>query len=184
MSRIEDTAKPIALPLMLGEPAVLGVIGQFLLSSLICLITVRNEFSSAEMIAISDRDREWFRTNLFPPWDWSIWIARYLSEEKNEHWCIHIPMHVDDNSVGRTGPEYVNTQTTTLVVGELCAHVFSSSVIAKDFPGYAGIDLCQIWPPSQLPINTGLIAAYSEPVLLSLAQALGRGIPAGAPTPM
>jgi hypothetical protein len=66
-----------------------------------------------------------------------------------------------------------------LAVGQFCAHVFSSTIIGEEFPGYDGIDLCQIWPPSQFAIEWRLAPAHDYPTLLALAEALGRGMPAG-----
>lgn len=180
MSRIEGAAKPVALSLMQGRPILLGIAEQMLLASLLCLITVRNEFSALAAIAVPAEERAWLRTQLTPPWkNWKIWIARYVGARLNEHWVLHYPMHIDSEPGAETGPHKTNTQTTTLVIGQLCAHVFSSTIIGEDFPGYEGINLCQIWPPSQFGIEWRSVPAYGEPALFALAEALGREMPAG-----
>jgi hypothetical protein len=180
MSRIEDVAKPVLLSLMQGEPVLLGTLDQMLVASLLCLITMRNEFSRLSAIAVPPEDRDWIRLNLIPPWyNWRIWITRYRGARANEHWAFHYPMHIDSSPMAETGPDKCNTQTTTLVIGQLCAHVFSSTIIGEELPGYEGIQLCCIWPPSQFFIDWRYVPAFGEPELYSLAEALGRDIPAG-----
>jgi hypothetical protein len=78
--------------------------------------------------------------------------------------------------MSETGPEKVNTQTTTLVIGQLCAHLLSSTVGIGD-PGYRGIRPSRIWPPSGYAVDWTAIPAYSDAVLFSWAEALSRDIP-------
>jgi hypothetical protein len=49
-------------------------------------------------------------------------------------------MQIASSPTLAVGAEYSNTQVTSLVVGQLYAHLFSSTAW-KDFPGYAGIEL-------------------------------------------
>jgi len=71
------------------------------------------------------------------------------------------------------GPEDCNTQVTTIVAGQLCAHIFSSSVWGN-FKGYQGAPLTQIWPPHQLPIDTRFIRSIDNAGLPWLHEAVAR----------
>jgi hypothetical protein len=173
MSKIESAAKPSTTRLMHGNTLILDRIQQMLVATLLCLIAVRNEFSALGARGVSEQERMWLRTRLTPPWNWQIWVARYAGSRPNEHWCYHYPLHIASTPTAETGPDKCNTQTTTLAVGELCAHLFSSTEIL-DFPGYQGIHLCKIWPPGDLLIDWRLVPAYEEPVLMSLAESLSR----------
>jgi hypothetical protein len=177
MSRIESAAKSATTKLMLGEPIVLDRVQQMLVATLLCLIAVRNEFSSPVGMGVSEEERMWLRTTLTPPWNWQIWIARYRGLRPNEHWCMHLPTHIASTPTTETGPDKCNTQTTTLAVGQLSAHLFSSTEIL-DFPGYQGMHLCKIWPPSDWLIEWPCAPAYNEPELTALAEAISRDIPA------
>src|SRR5262249_8338501 len=148
MSKIESASKSVTLALMRGEPTLLGTIEQVQLASLLCLITMRNELSYfPRMVAIPADDRDCLRTTLQPPWrGWKIWIAK-PSAATPTHWAYHAPMHID-SADAETGPDKVNTQTTTMVMGRLCVHAFSSSEIAEDINGYRGVRLTRIWPLS------------------------------------
>ena len=177
MSKIEGDAKPVALPLMQGFPLILDRAKQRLLASMFCLITARNEFSRLGAIAVPEADRDHLRTTLLPPTHWRIWIAGYAGTNPKENWTYHQPMHVDLDPASETGPDKANTQTTTLVIGKLCAHTFSSTII-DDFSGYTGIELQRIWPTSD-DIDWSVVRAYDERALFSLSEAMARDIPPG-----
>ncbi len=178
MSKIESASKLATTRLMRGEPLILDRVHQMLVATLLCLIAVRNEFSALAARGVSEGERTWLRTKLTPPWNWQIWIARYRSLRPNEHWCLHLPMHIASTPTAETGPDKCNTQTTTLAIGQLSAHLFSSTELI-DFPGYQGIHLCKIWPPGDWFIEWRCVPAYDEPTLKVLAEALSRDIPAG-----
>ena len=180
MSRIESMAKPAMTSLMFGEPILLDRVQQMLVASLLCLIAVRNEFSALAARGVSDGERKWLRTTLTPPWNWQIWIARYRGVRPNEHWCLHLPCHIASTPSTETGPDKCNTQTTTLAVGRLSAHLFSSTEIL-DFPGYSGINLCKIWPPRDWLIDWRVVQAYNEAVLRDLAESFSRETMGGEP---
>ncbi len=159
---------------------LLSFVDQMLLATLLCLITMREEFGAVPlMVAASDEDRNWLRHHLHPPWEtWQVWIARYAGQP-DQHWAYHLPMHIDSSETSETGPDKVNTQTTTLVIGQLCAHLFSSRVIDDFRGGYQGIRLARVWPPTGLYIDTGRLPRYGDNALIALAEALSRDIPVG-----
>jgi hypothetical protein len=168
MSKIESAAKPAMSRLMHGEAMILDRIQQLFVASLLCLVTVRNEFSALAAQGVSANERTWLRTTLMPPWNWQIWLTRYRGSRPNEHWIRHNPLHIASTPTTETGPDKCNTQTTTLAIGELGAHLFSSNDFL-DFAGYDGIRLCKIWPPGNWPIDWRYVPIYSEPELIALA---------------
>jgi len=150
MRQIEEAAMPIMRPLLRGNPyLLLEPPALELVASLLCLVSMRVEFLSREMRAIPAADHDWLRTKFTPPADWKIWIARYegdlLTDER------YTAMQITSSRDVPVGVEHCNTQVTTLVVGHLCAHLFSSTVW-RDFDGYEGIDLPAIWPPRKTAI--------------------------------
>src|SRR5215207_4394777 len=175
MSRIEQAAIPVAAPLMRGDAVLLDTIGQRLLASLLCLITIRVEFTDPATLATPKEERDWLRLRGEPPPNWKIWLARYAGEEPHQHWCRHNGLEIVDSPETPEGgyTPKCNTQTTTLVFGELCAHVYSSSVWT-DFRGYEGVRLSRIWPPNQIAISWLHTGWLSDAAVLSLSESLAR----------
>jgi hypothetical protein len=176
MSLIESSAKPFAIPLMRGEPYLLTTIGQRFLSALLCLITIRVEFSDMATQAVPPSDREWFKEKFEPSSNWQIWIAKYADDDPEKHWCYHHGFVIVSSPDENAGPYMCNTQATTLVIGRLCAHIFSATDW-PDFDGYEGVTLSRIWPPAQLEIDTRFLSGLSGRAVLSLAEALARETP-------
>ncbi len=71
------------------------------------------------------------------------------------------------------GPEYSNTQVTTLIVGKLCAHLFSSTVWT-DFPGYEEPKLSSIWPQGHFDIDTGALPGIAAKLVPWLHETIAR----------
>ncbi len=74
------------------------------------------------------------------------------------------------------GMEHCNTQVSTLVVGQLCAHLFRSTVWT-DFHGYEGINLSLIWPPANFDIDTRFLTVVTETTLPWLHETIARETP-------
>jgi hypothetical protein len=185
MSRLESEAMGPAIPLIVGKPYesgaeghsyMLNAFGQRALASLLCLITMRAEFMHAPTQAASATDRLWIRDRLEPPPFWQAWIARYVGAKAPEHWCRHYGMQLVSSPTEVSGTPKCETQTSTFVLGQLCAHVFSSRSI-PDFAGYSGADLCKIWPPTGWDIDCRFLPAIRDAGVLSLSEALAREIP-------
>jgi hypothetical protein len=176
MSVIENNAKPVTESLMRGESFSLTMVSQRLLASLLCLITIRVEFSDLATRAVPDFEREWLKDKSEPPPTWQIWIASYSDDNTEKHWCYHHGFVIVSSPDQQGGPFECNAQVTTLVIGKLCAHMFSA-VDWADFGGYEGTRLCRIWPQSQFDINTQFLPKISERAVVSLAEALARETP-------
>jgi len=71
------------------------------------------------------------------------------------------------------GPDDTNTQVTTIVVGRLCAHIFSSTVY-DDFAGYVEPPMCRIWPITGFDIDTGYLPEIDAEDATWLHEAIGR----------
>jgi len=174
MSQIENNSKAYATRLIHGAEHILDPKGQKALATLLCLITIRVEFTELNTLSVTSDDRTWLRENLEPPPLWQIWIARYIGNQLESHWCRHYGMQLVSSPDDHAGPGECNTQTTTLVLGQLCAHTFSSSVF-PEFSGYKGT-LFKIWPISGFDINTAALPPVGDDDVVSLSEALARGM--------
>jgi hypothetical protein len=106
------------------------------------------------------------------PFDtWRIWIARYAGEYPEDHWTRHFGMQVVSSPSQMFRPPKCNTQVTTMVIGRLCAHLVSSSVMPVPI-GYDGVRLTTIWPAGQFHIDTRALPALSETEVVHLHESL------------
>jgi hypothetical protein len=122
-------------------------------------------------------DRRWIRETLEPPPMWKVWIARYVGDAPGAHWCRHYGLQLV-SSPDELVPHHVcDTQATTYVMGQLCAHVFGSTTIPT-FEGYTGQGLCCLWPLTGWDIDCRFLPAIKDKGVLSLSEALAREIPA------
>jgi hypothetical protein len=155
MRRIEEAVMLIMQPLLAGQPYPLNTFYQRLLASFLCLICMRVEATSIR--AIPSADRDWLMKHFEPPKNWNIWIARYEGAQLIDQ--RYTAMQVASSPDVPRGIEHCNSQVTTLVIGQLYAHLFSST-IWSNFSGYRGADLTLIWPPQRFDVE-----AYNLPVI-------------------
>jgi hypothetical protein len=107
-----------------------------------------------------------------PPANWKIWIGKYGGPETTMD-QQHTPMQIVSSPDVTVGVEHCNTQVTTLVVGQFYAHLFSSTAW-KDFPGYEGIDLVQLWPITHRIIPVLVLPTIAEQEVVLLHETIPR----------
>jgi hypothetical protein len=119
-------------------------------------------------------DRLYLKDHLEPPPLWSVWIAKYVGEKPDDQWSRFCALQVvssDDSTLAdKMGAEYCNTQCTTLVIGKLCAHLFSSTV--QPNLGYEGIRLTRIWPSSGFSLNTRFLPTLDDDQVVALHESV------------
>jgi hypothetical protein len=176
MSRLEQSNIVRMSALILGQPVLLTPMDQWLLSALLCLITIRLEFTDLEMQGVPAADRRQLMSTGYPPFDtWRIWIARFSGANPEDHWSRHFGMQVVSSPNEIFRPHKCNTQVTTMVIGELCAHLVSSSVMPVP-RGYTGIELTNIWPPSDFDIDSRAIPFLNDAEIVHLHESFAASI--------
>ena len=172
MSRLEQSNIARMSALILGQPVLLTTMDQWLLSALLCLITIRLEFTDLEMQGVPVAERRELMATGHAPFDtWRIWIARFGGQNPHDHWSRHFGMQVVSSPDEMFRPHKCNTQVTTMVIGELCAHLVSSS--AMPVPrGYSGVELTPIWPPTDFDIDSRAIPFLNDADVVHLHESL------------
>jgi hypothetical protein len=157
MSRLQERAKPILLPLILGKPTVLSEEGQRISATWATMAIMVAEFFDPKKVAISQDERFLLRVREIPPMNWKIWIAHFRRGDWAGLW-VHNLFPIDPDS-SKPYPEdegipRPNTQTTTFVVGELYIHALSSAIeeLLPMIPDKWNL-LSQIWPNQSPPIH-------------------------------
>jgi hypothetical protein len=179
MRRMEEAAKPIASALIIGQHRLLNFTDQWLLAALLCLITCRQEFTDRASMAIPAGDRERLMKYFAPGPSWQIWIARYNGAYPGTHSSHHWGMRIvpSSSSISDGPSDECNSQIATMIIGRLCAHLFSSTVL-DNFGGYRQFSLCRIWPPSQFYIDPWSAPGLSDEEIIALHEAFPAAIKA------
>jgi hypothetical protein len=162
MSRLQERAKPVVLPLIKGETTTLTRRKQELASAWIAMAVICAEFGDRSRVAVQPEDRQWLMTRRMPPaTGWKIWIGRHQRSRliRRPH-LTHYALRVVEQETGERpfrGMPFFNTQATTYVVGELHVHAISSAwprcVSEWRFPHPYSLRLRRIWPPRSIDVR-------------------------------
>jgi hypothetical protein len=180
MSRLENAAMPIAGPLFQNRTSVIQTFDQRMLAAFLCLINMRVEFTNIATQAASAEDRQWLMKTFEPRNNWKIWIAHYAGKNPETDWCRHYGLDLVDSPINDGQPPKCNTQVTTIVIGHLCAHLFSSDFLPLE--EYEQPALARIWPPTNFDINWGDVRYISVENIRVLAEVLPNSFPPISPT--
>jgi hypothetical protein len=152
MSRLETSAKPVALPLIAGTHAVLEKYRQEILATWLAMKLMTCEFSDPEDLATPELERALLMGRRRPPDIMGIWIARCADLGwSNTYWRQAATLGWAP--IGTLPPQPVsllpkNTQAQTFVIGELFVQAVSTTVAGLKFhtPPAIGRSMRQIWP--------------------------------------
>jgi hypothetical protein len=151
MSDLQKAVKPVLLPLIRGEPALLTPARQATVAAWAAMSVMCAEYFNPSRVAVPQTSRDGFYQSRTPPQDWKIWIGNYQRGDWPGHWC-HNSLCIADEApeLNDEGFHPPNVQTTTFVVGKLYIHAFSCpypDIVAKVQPAQRTISLlAQVWP--------------------------------------
>lgn len=170
MSVLQNQTKPILLPLILGEKTTLFRKDQSALATWITMFAIVAEFKSKSerWVAVSGEQRLWFEAHKMPPKHWKIWIGYFKRQTLKGvyfHNVLPIFPKVGMGPTTEDGYPLPNTQTTSIAVGNLYAHLIST-----DGPGIVErqrittAPVIQLWPITKSPIVWPRISLTDEEV--------------------
>jgi hypothetical protein len=172
MSQFEEAAKDAAVPLILDREFSLTPYQQRELARWFALMTMMVEFTDPATAALTVEDRNFLKIHHDPPQTFKMWIGRYIGKHPEQHWCRHTGMNMSLMPEASDDPYKCNTQVTTIVLGALCIHTYSSTV-DPDFPGYVGAPIEQIWPVREQTIPWPPLVGLGDDNIIMLAESLG-----------
>jgi len=164
LSRIQNDARPILIPLFEGAKLSLDQPAQQRVATWVAMATMTGEYLSGDQarVAIPQSDRTWLMQKGTPPPGWCIWIGHYPRQQNPTQWVkASFPVaNVDELPETPTAEDLAPTmQTTAFSVGDLFA--FAMSCHLAEIP--MGWDwrtapearnlLKRIWPPHSDEIN-------------------------------
>jgi hypothetical protein len=147
LSRIQNTTKPLLIPMFTGQTCVLGVPAQTTIATWAAMATMTAEHltKGPSLVAVSQADREWLWKKGTPPPDWRIWIGRFQRHKLPERWThCSVPIYEREPMIAANGMPQCNTQTTTFMIGDLLVHAMSAA-----FPNHAQDWDWRSWPRGQ-----------------------------------
>jgi len=164
LSRIQNDAKPILIPLFDGAAVTLDRAAQQHVAAWVTMATMTGEHLSGDQarVAIPQSDRTWIMEKGTPPPGWCVWIGHYPRQHNPAQWVkASFPVvNADELPEATTDQDLAPTmQTTAFSVGNLFA--FAMSCHFPEIP--LGWDwrtapeardlLKRIWPPSSSSID-------------------------------
>lgn len=160
MSRLQNAAKPILLPLMRGERVSLTPRARETLAAWITMFVMVSEFQRPDKVAFQASERELFMKTLKPPTNYAVWLGMYVREKWQgitTHCSIAVNSEADGvNATNPDGGLRHNTQSMTVVVGKVYIHVLGSifpEFARKQRLDRAGLPLARLWPTGLKPFR-------------------------------
>ena len=156
MSRLQTKAKPILLPLVLGNWSEIGEAHQEILATWAVMTTMVFERADPGTDAHTFEDRKTFKENNTPPRGWTIWAGKINSVEWSDqidHWGLSASMH-DRTNFSVPAATQCNFQSTSIGIGSFVFHTISAPyflemntypTLVDQFASTHGLRV--IWPP-------------------------------------
>jgi hypothetical protein len=150
MRSLQDEAKPILAPLILGNSAeIIQSPDIEVIAKWMTMTTMSGEFDHRETVSIPESQRRKFWETKRPQENWKIWIGRYRGND----WSTRYRHEGGKLHKANEPPANIhNTQNTAIVLGELFLYSVSSTAddLDKFEPSPAAFpekhSLVQIWP--------------------------------------
>jgi hypothetical protein len=157
MSRLQKSAKPLLAPIITGGTTVIEEPAQHVIARWATMTAMTLEFYFKPLVGVSQEQRRSFKEKQQPPEGRQIWLGRFQSQRLTR-WCEHnaftLTLKSTPSDAGNASG--CNSQISTIVMGELYLHVFSSTMedlVPMTIPGEVGRRLVQLWPLPGVPIS-------------------------------
>jgi hypothetical protein len=151
MGRIEETAKPILIPLIAGRSGEVNPDMQRILATWAVKTAMTSEHVNRKQAVITQPERTWLKDNLIPPLGWYVWIAPYSGTNWRD---LAIYQHMGKLEIPAIGDKTAamhHLHFTILGLGHLMFLVFASNweriwdILDRM---WTGAPVTRIWPPS------------------------------------
>jgi hypothetical protein len=155
LSRLQNRAKPVLIPLIQGDGCLVKVAAQRIIALWGAVIAITAEYTQPSLPhAITPQDRHYMWRNDNPPDDWQIWIGHYIGTEKAMSYAqVRFTLSPKGSSLIPSGiAPTTNTQVATMIFGKLYLYLFASS-LGGIGPLRLGDHLRPIWPLSGSDIS-------------------------------
>ena len=161
MRRVEDTAKPILLPLIIGEEIRIFPYEQSIIATWAVLKSIVGEYDGRYITHVHHKQRQYLMEHGLPPTNgWGVWIGSFIRRNWIPEWVsrpfLLLPNHIVAK-LPKHEATYFNSCATTQVVNKLFIHVVHTPmprfIPRLRFPLPHHGTLFRIWPPSETSIQ-------------------------------
>lgn len=157
MSRLQNKAKPILLPLITGasQNFSLASADAKVIAAWATMFTMVVEFADPKTIAVSEEERKEFSISQEPKRNWNIWFGLGPKESKDKPWdFMHYGWSVEAFPDNEEMTARYRAQSTTFLVGTIFFLTYSSDTTMLDFDPNKLADAAGIRPiwPNASPI--------------------------------
>jgi hypothetical protein len=154
MRQIEDAARPIMVPLILGQETRITPDQQQVIATWAVLKAIVGEYGHAQHAATHHMQRKYLMHHSIPPTHgWAVWIGSFERDKWIAEWVVRPFLLLSERvAARRNGPEatYYNAHTTTQTLGKLLIHVMHAPMpsLIEDwrFSFPTGASFFRIWP--------------------------------------
>jgi hypothetical protein len=185
MSRIQNNAKGILLPMLQGNSANIKRKDKVTIATWNTMTLMVAAFLSKNKSSISEMERHWFYINQRPPANWNIWAGNFNRVEWVGYWAHNVFEFADKENGSERNLNNItpNTQTTSYVVGQLYLYAVSSTVpeVLKHFKGFVQTNytrfnevLIPIWPANNGVIRWPPVTTMTDRDADDIAAVFGR----------
>jgi hypothetical protein len=157
MRDIENAAKPIMVPLILGHESRLFANHQKIIATWAVLKAMIAEYDprSETKVSVHHAHRTYLMKHLAAPKGWAVWIGSFERREWPPEWVGRHLLLLSENAFAKSGGREVthfNVSSTTQVVGKLFIIVIHAplegGIDRWRFSPPEGGTLFRIWPPT------------------------------------
>jgi hypothetical protein len=166
MSQLEEAAKPLLTPLILGEPVTTTADERRLLATWALLRVIMAEYTDPRQVAVPEAHRRWiFKERRPPRHGVYLWVAGYSGDDSAGLYR-HAPIATHKDKWGRGfRPERVNAYGVTFGIYKVIFQVFGATTAPRgggdlQQGGDLAASTSRIWPPTRgaamLPVGKPL----------------------------
>jgi hypothetical protein len=172
MKGLEDAAKPVLTPLLLGAGSILNTESQLTVDKWVTLKAVVREFEKPDCVYTSESEREWFARQQSPFPQSRIWIGRYQGTQWIKR---HRRVFLRSRQTDLPYNFRLVAQASTFVFGSVLLHVWMGNldrVHPYKLPLSLRQLLRQIWPLEEASIDWGAIPEIRDESTFRLSELL------------
>lgn len=174
LGTMEETVKPILIPLFTCERTNLSPEHQKILATWVSKTAMTSEYANPREDGISQEEREWLMNKLEPPPHWVVWIANYSGGDWSELGAIQNRGNLQASPI--SGPNVIKyyVHATTFGMGRVVFLVVGSTweAIPEIFGGLEGRGMLRLWPPIPRSILWPPFEAVGDPQVNAMANIL------------
>lgn len=147
MSRLQNSSKPLLIPLLHGEWPLLDQKAQKQIAAWVTMFVMVVEFADPITVGISQAERDELRRTSAPLRGWRVYIAPYKGLRNGSFWHRALLLIQPPNEPVVVSP--AEGQSTVFVVGSVAFYAvscFRPNTNVADFEISSWLPLTQIWP--------------------------------------